>query len=200
MKYKNIVFDVGDVLISYRWQEMLMDYGLSQDEATRVGTMLFEDKDLLWSRFDKGEFTEEQLIERYCEKYPKDKDAIRFFIHHGEYMHVPRPKVWEQVHRLKEKGYGIYILSNYSEVLFKKHTRYADFLDDVDGMLVSYMVKLAKPDVKIYEELFERFHIKPEECLFFDDRKENVEAAKNLRMDSIQVLSKEQLIEELKRL
>ena len=58
MKYKNIVFDVGDVLISYRWQEMLMDYGLSQDEATRVGTMLFEDKDLLWSRFDKGEFTE----------------------------------------------------------------------------------------------------------------------------------------------
>lgn len=200
MNYKNVIFDVGDVLISYRWKEMLMDYGLSEEEAVRVGTMLFEDKERLWERFDLGEFDEKQLVELYCEKYPEDREVITFFILHGEYMHVPRPKVWQQIKRLKKKGYGIYLLSNYSEFLFEKHTRYADFLEDIDGKLVSYMVGLAKPDQRIYEELFRRFKLEPDQCLFFDDRLENVQAAQALGMDAIRVSSKEQLLEEVKRL
>ena len=40
---KNIIFDVGDVLLSYRWKYMLMDYGLSEEEAVRIGTEMFDD-------------------------------------------------------------------------------------------------------------------------------------------------------------
>lgn len=151
MKYKNIIFDVGDVLLQYRWKDMLVDYGLSAEEAERVGTELFDDPERLWSEFDLGEIPDEGLISRYSKKYPKDKEAIAWFIRHGEYMHVARPAVWKMVKKLKQEGYGIYLLSNYSEGLFKKHTEYADFMQDIDGMVVSYMVNKAKP-----EELFIR--------------------------------------------
>ena len=45
---KNIIFDVGDVLLSYRWKYMLMDYGLTETEAVRIGTEMFDDPEGLW--------------------------------------------------------------------------------------------------------------------------------------------------------
>ncbi len=53
-------------------------------------------------------------------------------------MPVARPPVWELVHELKKQVMGVYLLSNYSEELFKKHTEYADFMNDIDGLIVSY--------------------------------------------------------------
>lgn len=200
MKYKNIIFDVGDVLLQYRWKDMLVDYGLSAEEAERVGTELFDNPERLWSEFDLGEIPDEELIARYSKKYPKDKEAIAWFIRHGEYMHVARPAVWKMVKKLKQEGYGIYLLSNYSEGLFKKHTEYADFMQDIDGMVVSYMVNKAKPDRAIYQALCDKYNLKPEECLFFDDRAENVEGAVKFGMDSIQVVSQKQLLTELEKL
>lgn len=95
--------------------------------------------------FDLGTLTQEDVIRQFQKKHPEDAEVIAWFISHGEYMHVPRPGVWKLVHQLKEAGYKLYILSNYPEKLFKKHTEYADFMADMDGVLVSYMIKKAKP-------------------------------------------------------
>ena len=197
---KNIVFDVGEVLIEYRWKQMLMDYGLSEEDAIRVGTELFDDPDKLWSIFDLGTFSEEEIIAEYCRKHPEDTDAITWFISHGEYMHVPREDVWEKVHGLKQKGYGIYLLSNYSENLFHKHTKNAAFMKDIDGMVVSYQIHKTKPDPAIYLHLLQTYHLQPETCLFFDDRPANTEAAKKLGIQTITVTSKELLMGELEKL
>lgn len=194
---KNIIFDVGDVLIEYRWKQMLMDYGLSDSEAERVGTCIFDDPDKLWGKYDLGLFSEKEIIEAYSKKYPDDAEVISWFIQHGEYMSVPRPHVWDKIKELKDKGYSLFILSNYPEILFHKHTQYADFIPCMDGILVSYMVKLAKPDAAIYQELFHRFDIKAEESIFFDDRLENVNAAIENGMQAVQIRNKDQLLEEL---
>ena len=100
---KNIIFDVGDVLLSYRWKYMLMDYGFTEEEAVRIGTEMFDDPEGLWGLLDLGTVSQQEIIERYCKKYPKDEKVIRWFIGHGEYMPVARPKVWELVHKLKEQ-------------------------------------------------------------------------------------------------
>lgn len=115
---KNLIFDLGDVLMEYRATEMLMDYGLSREEALALDDLMFYDP--LWAILDKGTMTNEEVIAGYAKKYPKHADAIGWFIRHGEYMHVPRPKVWKRVHELKEKGYRIYLLSNYSERFLSK--------------------------------------------------------------------------------
>lgn len=202
-KPKNIIFDVGDVLLDYRWQQMLMDYGLDESEAYRVGRELFDDPDGLWHEYDLGVKSQEEIIQEFEQKHPKDAEVIRWFISHGEYMHVARPAIWKLVHQLKEAGYHLYILSNYPEILFKKHTQYADFMDDMEGMVVSYMLHVGKPERIVYQTLCDRYGLNKEECLFFDDRAENVQGAIDFGMRAKRVLSAKGMavdLEELLRL
>ena len=202
-KPKNIIFDVGDVLLDYRWQQMLMDYGLDEAEAYRVGRELFDDPDGLWHEYDLAVKSQEEIIQEFEQKHPKDAEVIRWFISHGEYMHVARPAIWKLVHQLKEVGYHLYILSNYPEILFKKHTQYADFMDDMEGMVVSYMLHVGKPERIVYQTLCDRYGLNKEECLFFDDRAENVQGAIDFGMRAKRVLSAKGLavdLEELLRL
>ena len=196
---KNLIFDVGGVLFDYRWKEMFMDYGLDEDNAIRVGTQMFNDPDRTWDIFDLGIKSDEEITDIFCKKYPVDEDVIRWFIRHGEYMQVPRPKVWKKVHELKQKGYKIYILSNYPESLFKKHTEYADFMDDIDGLMVSYMIHKAKPAEDIYKALCDKYGLDRSESIFFDDRSENVEGAIKFGMKSVKILSEQVLLDELDR-
>lgn len=196
---KNLIFDVGGVLFDYRWKEMFMDYGLDEDNAIRVGTQMFNDPDRTWDIFDLGIKSDEEIADIFCKKYPGDEDVIRWFIRHGEYMQVPRPKVWKKVHELKQKGYKIYILSNYPESLFKKHTEYADFMDDIDGLMVSYMIHKAKPAEDIYKALCNKYGLDRSESIFFDDRSENVEGAVKFGMKSVKILSEQVLLDELDR-
>lgn len=196
---KNLIFDVGGVLFDYRWKEMFMDYGLDEDNAIRVGTQMFNDPDRTWDIFELGIKSDEEIADIFCKKYPGDEDVIRWFIRHGEYMQVPRPKVWKKVHELKQKGYKIYILSNYPESLFKKHTEYADFMDDIDGLMVSYMIHKAKPAEDIYKALCDKYGLDRSESIFFDDRSENVEGAVKFGMKSVKILSEQVLLDELDR-
>ena len=199
-KPKNIIFDVGDVLLDYRWQQMLMDYGLDEAEAYRVGRELFDDPDGLWHEYDLGVKSQEEIIQEFEQKHPKDAEVIRWFISHGEYMHVARPAIWKLVHQLKEVGYHLYILSNYPEILFRKHTQYADFMDDMEGMVVSYMIHVGKPERVVYQTLCDRYGLNKEECLFFDDRAENVQGAIDFGMRAKRVLSAKGLAADLEEL
>lgn len=192
---KNIVLDVGDVLLEYRWKDMLTDYGMSKEDAEYLGTALFSDA--LWEQFDVALRPRQDIIADYLKKYPDYREEILWFMSHGERMHLPRPEVWERVHTLKEQGYGIYILSNYSRELFEIHTRDASFLQDADGMVVSYQIHKIKPDPAIYHYLLEAYNLKAQECVFFDDRSANTEAAQRLGMQTVTVTSRQQLVEEL---
>lgn len=195
---KNIIFDVGDVLLEYRWHDMLTDYGLDDEEADKVGNLMFDDN--LWHEFDIGNMQDEEIISQYMENYPEYAEVMQWFMTHGEFMHVKREDVWEKMHKLKEKGYGIYILSNYSEGLFRKHTSDAPFIEIADGIVVSYQIHITKPDEGIYRYLLDKYNLKAEECIFFDDREENTDGARKLGINAITVRSREFLLEELDKL
>lgn len=195
---KNIIFDVGDVLLEYRWKDMLKDYGLPDDEAYKVGNLMFNDN--LWHEFDLANMTRDEIVGQYLKNYPDYAKVMQWFMTHGELMHVKREDAWEKAQKLKEKGYGIYILSNYSQELFEKHTKDAPFISLADGVVVSYQIHITKPDEKIYRYLLDKYNLKAEECIFFDDREENTEAARKLGIEAITVTSKEFLLDELDKL
>ena len=195
---KNIIFDVGDVLLEYRWKDMLKDYGLPDAEAYKVGNLMFNDN--LWHEFDLANMTRDEIVGQYLKNYPDYAEVMQWFMTHGELMHVKREDVWEKAQKLKEKGYGIYILSNYSQELFEKHTKDAPFISLADGVVVSYQIHITKPDEKIYRYLLDKYNLKAEECIFFDDREENTEAARKLGIEAITVTSKEFLLDELDKL
>lgn len=171
---RNLVFDVGGVLLEYRWQDMFRQQGLSEEEIGKLEQVLFRDEIWAW-KLDTGAITVAQAIVEFREKG------------------VPRPEIWQQVVDLKEKGYRIYLLSNYSQEMFEKHTKGASFLKVLDGGVISYQIHAIKPDHEIYETLLKRYDLKPEECVFLDDRLENVEGGKRAGMEAVQITSREML-------
>ena len=198
MRYKNIVFDVGHVLLSYRWKDMMIGYGLSAEEADRFYQMTC--KDPLWEEFDLENIPFDAVVEMFVEKYPDSEEALRYFFEHKELMPVPRNGVYKRCEELLNLGKCLYILSNYSGVLFEAHTKKIPFMDRVSGKMVSYMIHIGKPDHRIYKSLYEKYSISPEESLFFDDRAENVEAARETGMDAVFVESEEMLEKSLDEL
>ena len=197
-KISTLIFDVGEVLLQYRWKDALLDYGLQEPDAERVVHRILDDT--LWDELDLGVRTKEDIIRDYERKYPEDIKAIKWFIRHSEYLSVPRPEIWERVHELKQSGYGIYLLSNYAMEMFRKHTEYADFMNDIDGKVVSSQIHLMKPDHAIYEELIRRYHLERQHCLFFDDRAVNVVAAIECGIHAVQVTGRKMLAEKLDEL
>ena len=81
---------------------------------------------------------------------------------------------------LKKNNYQSYVLSNWSAETFRGMLDDYPFLKNFDGLLISGEDNLIKPDLAIYELAIKRFDLIPQECVFIDDKIENVEAAKKL--------------------
>ncbi|MCR4807065.1 MAG: HAD family phosphatase [Lachnospiraceae bacterium] len=190
---------MGDVLIGYRWKEMLTeDFGVPEERVFPIGKALFEDP--IWRDFDAGLQPMEVVLKHYSDLYPEDAPVIRRMFYEGELMSVRRERVWKKVEELKAAGYRMYVLSNYSEYLYNKHTGEVPVLPLMDGIVISYQVHAIKPDHEIYRHLLDKYGLKPEESLFFDDREDNVKAATELGIAAVQITSEDMLLEELSRL
>ena len=196
---KNLIFDVGGVLIGYRWKEMFTDdFGLSDSEAEDLGHKIFDDP--IWPDFDRGLVEIDALVEHYCTLHPEDEHNIKRMFYENDKMATEREAVWDQIAELKKKGYSIYILSNYSEYLFRKHTAHLPFRGLLDGGIVSYEIGSIKPEPEIYRQVLDKYSLNPSECIFYDDLERNVEAARKLGIESFLVNSEEDLIEKLSQL
>ena len=195
---RNLIFDVGNVLLQYRWKDVFLGYGLSERESIRIGEEMFSAP--IWTdKFDRGIWGPEQMVEAYTGFLPEgDIPYIRQFIKDAKMMlGEERTEIWEAIRRLNEKGYRAYILSNYSQYLFDLHTEDVPFLDYMDGMVVSYEPNYIKPEKEIYDYLMDKYGLRYEECLFFDDRIENVEKGHELGMDGVWVTSRGMLADTL---
>lgn len=102
--------------------------------------------------------------------------------HWHEYNLRPAAGMEELVCSLKNRGYRIYLLSNASHRLRVYETEIPGH-QYFDGTIVSAEEKLLKPEPEIYERLFEKYGLFPEECFFIDDKPENVEGGKACGMD-----------------
>lgn len=196
---KHIIFDIGNVLIGYRWQDMLIeDHGMNPEDALRLGSGVFNNPN--WLRLDAGNISLQEMAEYAIKDMPDLAEDVKWFFGNARLMRVKRPSIWKEMKVLREKGYGIYLLSNYSEELLESHVGDTEIRDLVDGGVVSFQIHEIKPEPAIYQYLLQKYDLKPEDCLFFDDRAENVEAARKLGISAIVVTGEEQLLEELKKL
>jgi len=189
---RNLIFDVGGVLLGYRWKDMLLEHGLDEERAEYLGTHMFANP--YWSIYDYGAEPEEVILRGLQLIYPDYRDDLAWFIENADQMPVERPAVCERARELKEKGYRIYLLSNYPERLFKLHTASSPFMELIDGAVISYEVHMVKPERRIYQYLLDKYDLKAEECAFFEDRPANVEAARRIGIEAYQVKSEAELL------
>ena len=96
---------------------------------------------------------------------------------------MPVPGMGDLVQELKANGYHIYLLSNASRYIYEYFHR-LPAADCFEGLLVSADWLMAKPQHEIYEKLYARFDLIPDECFFVDDRVDNVEVAQLTGMNA----------------
>ena len=174
---KNAIFDIGMVLADFRYREyMRKDLGFPEETVeVFVERIVMND---LWNELDLSIRPHEEILEKMktrVPEYPKEADS---FFENIVGIAEPYPYAYDWLYGLKERGYGVYLLSNYPDWLYTMHEREKfDFAKLADGKIISGYEKIAKPDPAIYQLLLSRYGLKAEECVFTDDRKENVAAA-----------------------
>ena len=173
---RNIVFDMGNVLIRFDPEEFISRAGI-MDPADRriVREELFASVE--WAQMDMGVETEASFEPKVLARIPERlKEPVRDLLHNWAFPRQMIPGMEELVQRLKNAGYGIYLLSNAS-VNQPGYWNQLPVSRLFDGTLVSAFVKTVKPCPQIYQLFTEKFSLRGEECLFIDDAPINVAGA-----------------------
>lgn len=195
---RNIVFDIGNVLVDYRWREFITECGFEGETAERLGRAMMLSP--VWQEMDRGVWTDKELLQGFIGNDPELEAQIRRVYSDIGTIVRQIPGSMEWIRSLKQEGYGTYYLSNYSEKARRETAAELTFMEELDGGIMSYEVRLIKPDPAIYGLLFARYGLKPEESVFLDDSKANIEEAKALGMYGILVDSQEQAMKDLQEL
>lgn len=185
---KNIVFDLGKVLIDFSPLQYLERFKFEQDVKLELLKIIFESKD--WNEYDRGVYENiAELAQKLSEQYPRYEKEIKLVMS-NDWVKILKVKqdTLEYLKELKIKNFKIYILSNIPEDAYNFISQY-DFFQYVNGGVYSYELKICKPDEQIYKILLKKYNLVPEETVFIDDRLENVQSANRLGIHGIQFIT-----------
>ena len=181
---KNVIFDFGNVLIDWNPAYLFLPYFDGDVEKCTYFTEHICNREW-FTRMDRGESMDKCVAELQA-TYPEYADAVAMFRDRWfEMCNGEIPGMLELILDLKSKGVGVYGLTNWPAETFSEARRRFKTIANIDNIVVSSFVKLAKPEHAIYQLLLSRYDLKPEECVFIDDRKDNVDAAIALGMSGI---------------
>jgi len=182
---QNVIFDLGGVLLKWEPLEYVHRTLGGGALAERICRGVLEAPE--WQDLDRGALEEDEALERFLQRLPEDKEAVRR-IFPGLFEELrPIEKHVALLPLLKASGKRLFVLSNFSRRGYAFVSSRYDFFRHFDGGVVSYEVKLLKPEREIYEALIDRYALDPSTCLFFDDREENVAAALDQGIDAVVV-------------
>lgn len=189
---KNIVFDLGNVLVKFDSNELI--YSFFNERQEEVKSFFF---DSLWNEYDQGLYSVEEMIEKGVKQFPELELSIKKLMCHWTEFVIPLKDNVAFIKDLKRLGYNVYILSNIPED-DTKYLRSCGVFDNIDGGVFSYEYKKIKPDPEIFHILLKKYDLKASECLFLDDRKDNVVTASNLGFETIEVKDSSKVIDLIK--
>jgi len=173
---KAVIFDLNGVfIVSKKLSERFHDdYGVNLEEflvALKVvmGQVRLPDAPEAYD-----------LWKPYLDKWKVNLDRDQFYQYWFK-AETENKELVEVAKELKDKGIKIFILSNN----FRERTNYynqqfPDLLNMFDKAYFSWQTGFIKPDERCFKLLLDENNLKPDECLYFDDSKHNIEVAKLL--------------------
>ena len=173
MSIKNIVFDLGRVLIKFEPKEYI-EQNVPEEKREDFYNGIFGSTE--WLMLDRGTLSYEDAKKIFKERVPgADKQIDRLF--DADLFEILQP-IEENFKLLPElnKKYNLYILSNFHQPAFEYIFKKYDFFRLFDWHTVSFYYYLLKPEKEIYDTLIDKFNLIPEETVFIDDTKVNIDA------------------------
>lgn len=172
---KNILFDMGNVLIRFDRSLFLNRLDISEEDRQLLLREVFLSVE--WVQMDRGTLAEPEAETLMCRRLPAHlHTAVHTLVSLWDVPMLPIPGMAELVADLKEAGYGIYLLSNASIRQHEYWPRIPGW-QYFDGKFISAEEKIMKPHPDYYNRAMERFDLIPEKCIFIDDVPANIEGA-----------------------
>ncbi|MCI8448201.1 MAG: HAD family phosphatase [Eubacterium sp.] len=194
---KNIILDVGMVLVDFCWQDVMQKLHIEGRDFETVAAATVRSP--LWNEYDRSVVSDEEILARFQEKAPDHKQQVQLFWEHtaDTIVQYPYAKTWIQ--SMKDDGFQVYILSNYSRRTYElTKGEGLNFLPLVDGAVFSFEAGYIKPEKEIYHFLMDQYDLKPRECVFIDDNAINLTYPREIGWSTIQFHTFSQVQEELK--
>lgn len=177
---KNIVFDMGWVLLEYKPPEYIRRWVADPADIELIDREMFRTQE--WLKNDRGTIEPEDYLNFVLSRLPQrlHAAAAQIWEHWFEYL-TPIPETNRLAEQLKRNGYRVYLLSNVSKkyYIFRGLIPCHEFFD---GEFVSADVHTIKPEPEIYRLFFKQYNLNPAECFFVDDRAENIAAGQAFGM------------------
>lgn len=192
---KTVIFDIGNVLTQFSWQDYYASFGYNDATLEKLGKATVLNS--AWNEYDLGNLSDDEVLNLFIESDPSVEKELRETLKDmgGVLKRCEYAIPW--IEELKEKGYQVLFLSNFSEKALRDCAAALDFLPHMDGGVFSCKVHLIKPDPAIYKLLLQQYRLNPEECVFLDDTLVNITAAASLGINGIHFKNLAQAREEL---
>lgn len=177
-KIRNVVFDLGGVMINYNPRQFITDLGYDSELGTELCDAIFNDP--VWLDMDKGIYMNYlEALPVFINHHPHLEKEIRSFFTPDWYEVYTLRRDTERIlyNWVYDQGLDIYILSNFSFDGFSYVEKKYPFFRKARGKVVSAFEKLVKPQPEIYRLLLDRYKLKADECVFIDDYQVNVDGA-----------------------
>lgn len=195
---KTIIFDIGNVLADFMWKEHFHALGYTGELFERLADATVRSEQ--WNEVDRGILTEEEQIQCMVDNDPGIEADIRRCLSNTEGIVKKNDYTISWIQELKQKGYQVLYLSNFSSKAERECAEALDFIPYMDGGILSYQEKVIKPMPEIYQLLIDRYHLEPEACVFLDDTQRNLDGAAEFGIHTIRFENQEQARAELRKL
>lgn len=180
---KNLIFDFGKVLVDYDFDAFFRKYIPNEERRKAFAPIVYNEEvqQLLDREVQPFDVTLEEIIAKNKDFEPE----LRIFNeHYPEIVTNEMEGMYDLLTRLKAEGYKLYGMTNWCTKVYLTMAQFPIF-SLLDGQIISSEEKYIKPEPEIYLRLFSKFNLKPEECIFADDRAENIEGGKHVGMNGI---------------
>lgn len=183
MGIRNIVFDMGGVLMRFDTDLFMKRAGISDEDMPLIRNEVF--RSVEWVQMDRGVLDEDGAFSKMKERLPERLYAkAHDLVFDWDKPMISVPGMSDLVRELKQKGYGIYLLSNASHRQHEYWPRVAGS-EYFDATIISADISLVKPMPEIYKVACEKLGINLNESIFIDDMPQNVEAAIYSGMEAV---------------
>lgn len=180
-KYKNIIFDMGNVLLDYSPHTIVSQFTQDETIINQLVKEIFYQQE--WLDLDQGLINENeaylQIMERLNESY---QFIVKQILDHWHDYLFERSEMLDLLNQLKQKGYKLYLFSNAS-LRFYEYEHKIKCLSLFDKKVISAYIKLSKPSHDFYHKAFEICDIDPKQSFFIDDSVQNILTANQLKLD-----------------
>lgn len=182
--YKNILFDMGNVIMDFSPDYILSMYTKDVKLINFLKYKILYTK--AWAKSDKGELSEEGVYQNVIKNLDSKYHSVTKDIIYSWYKYKTESnEIYELMKDLKAKEYKLFLCSNAAES-FHKYEEDIKAFSLLDAKIVSADIKIVKPDREFFEYVLNTYELKPEECFFIDDLSQNIMAAYECGIDGYQ--------------